>query len=97
MVVGVNRYRDDADQQAIPIQRIPENLERDQIGRLHEHRDAQDAAAVRTGLDRVGAAAGGADNLMPAIIAAVEAGATLGSISGALGDVFGAHRPTDAN
>jgi methylmalonyl-CoA mutase N-terminal domain/subunit len=42
-------------------------------------------------MDAVTAAARGADNLVPPIIAAVEAFATLGEISDALRGVFGEH------
>ena len=40
----------------------------------------------------MGAAAGGADNLMPPIVEAVEAGATVGEIADTLREVFGEHR-----
>jgi methylmalonyl-CoA mutase N-terminal domain/subunit len=55
-------------------------------------RASRDAAAWRAALDGIAAAASGGSNLVPPIIAAVEARATLGEISDTLRGVFGEHR-----
>jgi methylmalonyl-CoA mutase N-terminal domain/subunit len=55
-------------------------------------RQARDPASCDAALAAVGAAARGGDNLLPPILAAVEARATLGDIAGVLRGVFGEHR-----
>jgi len=56
----------------------------------------RDGGAVQAALGALTAGAEGDANLMPAVIAAVRAEATLGEISAALRDVFGAYRPASA-
>ena len=75
-----------------PIARIDPALERDQVRALATYKSGRDAVALATSLAAVGAAARGTDNLMPPIVAAVKAGATVGEISNALRAVFGEHR-----
>jgi methylmalonyl-CoA mutase N-terminal domain/subunit len=55
-------------------------------------RERRDAEIVRVTLARLEAAARSSDNLMPHILAAVEAFATLGEISDTLRAVFGEQR-----
>ena len=55
-------------------------------------RASRDGAAWRTSLDAIGKAALNGSNLVPPIIAAVTAMATVGEISDTLRDVFGEHR-----
>jgi methylmalonyl-CoA mutase N-terminal domain/subunit len=69
-------------------------LEERQVERLVAFRKRRDGAAARRAVDDVRAAAKGKDNLMPPILAAVKAEATLGEISDALRDVFGEYRET---
>jgi methylmalonyl-CoA mutase N-terminal domain/subunit len=59
-------------------------------------RETRDAAAYATAIAAVEAAARDGTNLMPLVIAAVEARATLGEISDAMRRVFGEHREHDA-
>ncbi len=87
-VVGMNRFRIE-EETAIPLLRINEELERGQVERLSELRGRRDERAAREALDRVEQAAGSDENLMPHIIVAVEAYATLGEISDRLRRVFG--------
>ena len=95
IVVGVNAYVDDT--VALPERfDVPAQLAGDQRRRLEELRAARDPAAVRAALGRLSADAAGGVNLMPAIIAAVRADATLGEICSTLRDVFGAYRPASA-
>jgi methylmalonyl-CoA mutase N-terminal domain/subunit len=95
VIVGVNRYRDAAEEVTIPIQKIPEQLERHQCERLARHRAAVDAGAVRTSLAAVEATARSDRHLIPDILAAVQSGATVGEISDTLRGVFGVYRPSD--
>ncbi len=94
VVVGVNRYATD-DTPGIDVLAIDPDIEPRQIERVRAVRASRDAALWRSALDAVSAAARGTDNLVPAIIDAVEARATLGEISDALRAVFGEHREID--
>ncbi len=91
VVVGVNRYQRDEGSRVEVFQLDPE-VERQQVARVRAVRQARDAAAWRAALDAVGVAARGSDNLVPPIIAAVEAHATVGEVADALRSVFGEHR-----
>ena len=63
----------------------------DRVGRL---RAARDGDRARRALDALEAAARGQANLMPLIVDAVEAAATLGEICERIRSVFGAHQPS---
>ncbi len=91
VVVGVNRFQTDQER-PIPTLRIDPEIERTQIARLQALRARRDAAKSRAALDEVERRARGADNLMPAILAAVEASATVGEISDSLRRAFGEYR-----
>ncbi len=91
VVVGVNRFRDDT-LTTPPLQRIDPAGERRQVERLRAVRADRDEAAWRTALERLEATAAGEDNLMPAIIEAVRASATVGEISDRLRVAWGEHR-----
>jgi methylmalonyl-CoA mutase N-terminal domain/subunit len=67
-----------------------EALQRDRLLHLRETRDHRDVAAALAAVERT---ARGAENLLPAILRAVEAHATVGEISDSLRSVFGEHRP----
>ena len=95
VVVGVNRY-EEIQQASIQTLRIDPALESAQVERVQRVRATRDHAAWRSALDAVTAAARGADNLVPPIIQAVEAHATVGEISDAMRAVFGEHREIDA-
>ena len=91
VVVGVNRFATD-DPAAIELLRIDPEGERRQAAAVQAVRRERDPAAWRTALDQVGRAARDGFNLVPPVVAAVEARATLGEIADALRDVFGEHR-----
>ena len=93
-VVGVNRFRETAGETPAPALDIDPGLETDQVERTVRLRRERDAAAVERALSRLEDAARGEDNLIEPILECVEAYATLGEISGALGRVFGHHRET---
>jgi methylmalonyl-CoA mutase N-terminal domain/subunit len=92
-VVGVNRFTTE-EPAAIEVFRIDPAIERQQIERVRELRASRDTAAWQAALDEVTAAARESRNLMPAMIAAVEARATVGEISDAMRRVFGEHEET---
>jgi methylmalonyl-CoA mutase N-terminal domain/subunit len=93
VVVGVNRFRDDeAAEVAAPLQRIDPEGERRQIERVRRVRAERDQAAWGAALDRLEAAARGTENVLPLMIDAVKAHATVGEISDRLRAAFGVHR-----
>ncbi len=94
VVVGVNRFSA-GEPSTIDVLRIDPDVERRQIARVRAVRSGRDDGCWRAALDAVSAAARSADNLVPAIIAAVEARATVGEISDALRAVFGEHKEID--
>lgn len=87
-VVGVNRFVSEESAQ-IPLLRIDPELERQQIERLSDVRTRRDQRCAIEALDQIAQAARSDDNLMPHIVRAVEAYATLGEISDRLRAVFG--------
>jgi methylmalonyl-CoA mutase N-terminal domain/subunit len=90
VVVGVNRYADDGQPPAIP---APDygSLAARQIRRVREARARRPAAAVRWALDALGQAAQGEAPLMPLILDAVSARATVGEISDTLRGAWGTY------
>jgi methylmalonyl-CoA mutase N-terminal domain/subunit len=104
VVVGVNRFMDAPAGADVPPKggsyrietlTIDPELEARQVERLQRVRAARDRSAWRASLDAVTSAARGTDNLVPPIIRAVEAHATVGEISDAMRAVFGEHRESD--
>jgi methylmalonyl-CoA mutase N-terminal domain/subunit len=91
IVVGVNRFQA-KEVKPIPTLRIDPEIERAQVARLQGLRARRDSAKTKAALDEVERRARGAENLMPAILAAVEAQGTVGEISDALRRVFGEYR-----
>jgi methylmalonyl-CoA mutase N-terminal domain/subunit len=89
-VVGVNCHTGTAGQ-PVEILRVSHQVERDQVAELARRRSARDAAAVSSALaDMVAAARSGA-NMIPAILAAAQAEATLGEICGTLREEWGSY------
>jgi methylmalonyl-CoA mutase N-terminal domain/subunit len=94
-VVGVNSFVTEETRPAGLLRVAPE-VERAQCERLAALRGRRDGAAVVRALAALKAAAEGEDNLMPPILAAVKAKATLGEICGVLREVFGEYRAATA-
>src|SRR5271157_3592168 len=93
IVVGVNAFHLD-DEKAIPLQRIDESLERNQVERLRALRAKRDHAKWQAAVKQVEDTARGTGNLMPVIVEAVEANATVGEISDAMLHVYGEYHET---
>jgi methylmalonyl-CoA mutase N-terminal domain/subunit len=91
VVVGVNRFEVE-EEKAIPIQKIDPALEPRQIERVRALRARRDAAAWQDALKGVEDAARSGANVMPRILEAVEAYATVGEISDAMRRVFGEYQ-----
>ena len=89
VVVGVNRFAE-ADDELLPTLYIGPEVEQRQLERLAKVRGSRAGAGVDAALSRVTADAGRPDvNLMPALVEAVRAYATVGEIVAALAEVFG--------
>jgi len=88
IVVGVNRFSD-AVEPKLRLLRVDEALAEKRRQELADFRARRDAGAVQRALMDVERVARSEENLMPVIVAAVRAGATVGEISDALRTVFG--------
>jgi len=90
-MVGVNRYTEGAGQ-PIEILKISASVEGTQVRRLKQIRKRRDPVAHGRALRELVDAAGTGANLMPPILQAVEAYASLGEICGALKTILGEYR-----
>ena len=89
VVVGVNRFQDDADE-PVPVLKVDPELERDQVARLQEWRAKR--GPIGSYLEAIEDAARSDTNLLPVMKEALAAGATVGEVSDALRSVFGTYR-----
>ncbi len=93
VVVGVNRFQVEKDE-PIPTLVIDEAVQQEQVARLRAVRARRDAGAVTQALAKLEVTARGGENIVPPILAAVEAYASIGEIASALVGVFGEYRGT---
>ena len=92
IVVGVNAFTEGNEEDQIPLLRITNEDEQRQRKRLDAVRDRRDSTAVEDVLERLRVEAADPEvNLMPTLIEAAHAYATLGEVMGAMGTVFGRH------
>jgi methylmalonyl-CoA mutase N-terminal domain/subunit len=91
LVVGVNIFASDAPQQPKILKIAPEVIEK-QLARLHEVRRTRDAARVKQALEKLRVAARTDENLMPFILDAVRAYATVGEICDVFRAEFGEYK-----
>ena len=92
LVVGVNAFR--SEEPSVEVMKVDPALEAEQVERLRAFRARRNSTLARQAVDALREAARGKDNLMPLILGAVKAEATLGEVSDALRDVFGEYRET---
>ena len=93
IIVGVNAFADEGDEQRPAPQAIDPELEAAQVERTRAVRAGRDQAVADGALAALTTAATGTENVLPRIRAAVEADVTLGEIANALRGVWGEHRP----
>jgi methylmalonyl-CoA mutase, N-terminal domain len=93
VVVGVNRFTVE-EEKPIPILHMDESLECRQVERLRALRARRDSKPWQAGLKAIEDAARSGENLMPRILGAIEANATVGEISDTMMRVFGEYRET---
>jgi methylmalonyl-CoA mutase N-terminal domain/subunit len=91
VVVGVNDFIAE-EERDIPTLRVDAEIERTQVERLLALRAKRDAARTQSALAELARRAATTENLLPAILAAVEAYATVGEISDTLRRIFGEYQ-----
>ncbi len=91
IVVGMNKFESD-EEVPIPIQKIDEKIEREQIARTRAVREKRNSIEAEKSLSAISKAAQGTENLLPRILTAVEAHVTVGEISNRLREVWGEYR-----
>ena len=87
--VGVNRYSMEEEKRDVALHAYNPDQAEDAIRRTAEVIARRDSNAVKAALEKVRDAAGSGQNLMPSLMEAVRAYATIGEITGVLKDVFG--------
>ncbi|MDQ1473078.1 MAG: methylmalonyl-CoA mutase, N-terminal domain [Bryobacterales bacterium] len=93
VIVGVNRFQT-SERENVPVFRINPEIERAQVHAVQALRAQRDDVTWKQRLSELDSAARCGENLMPRIVAAAEASATVGEISDALRAVFGEYRET---
>jgi len=92
VVVGVNRFQDEGKPQPLQLYRTDPEAENAQVRGLQALRRERDSRSVSAALARLSDAALGEENLLPPILQAVKAYATVGEICGVLREVFGEYK-----
>jgi methylmalonyl-CoA mutase N-terminal domain/subunit len=93
VVVGLNAFVDEGDEQRPAPQAIDSELEARQVGRTRALRARRDSTAAEAAIGALETAAAGTENVLPRIRACVEANVTLGEIASALRRTWGEYRP----
>ncbi|MFQ3293833.1 MAG: methylmalonyl-CoA mutase N-terminal domain/subunit [Natrialbaceae archaeon] len=96
VIVGVNEFQIEEEEVDVDIQDVSEDDERRQLENLDEVKEWRDDEAVEAALEAVRDAATSDANIMPPVIDAVKAYATIGEISNVLRDEFGEYHPGSA-
>jgi methylmalonyl-CoA mutase N-terminal domain/subunit len=89
VVVGLNRFQVAGEEKPSGLLKVDPTVGEKQVARLKELKSTRDNAVVQQALAELKAAAQGTDNLMPPILKAVSALATLGEVCDTLRGVFG--------
>lgn len=93
VIVGVNKF-ERGESAPIPVFRVNPAVEQARIEEIRALRAGRNSSTWRQAMNDLEAAARSTDNLMPRILAAAEADATVGEISDTLRAVFGEYRDT---
>ncbi len=91
LIVGVNAFKSESVNK-IELLKIDEQVAHEQVESLKKLRKERNQKAVDTALSKLEAACRGTDNLMPHVLVAVKAYATLGEVSDVFRKVWGAYR-----
>jgi methylmalonyl-CoA mutase N-terminal domain/subunit len=93
IVVGVNEFETEGEEPEMDLEQVSEEDAERQRERLERVRERRDEDGVERVLGAIKEAAEGDENLLPPMIRAVKAEATVGEICDVLRDVFGEYRP----
>jgi methylmalonyl-CoA mutase N-terminal domain/subunit len=93
VIVGLNAFTEGGDEQRPAPQTIDPEAEARQVERTRAIRAGRDQPAAASALQALKSSARGTENVLPRILACVEAGVTLGEISDGLRDAWGEYRP----
>ena len=88
VVVGVNQFETD-EPADVELLRVSDAVRDQQVARVQALRQSRDAGRWSAAMDAVEAAARGDENVVPHVLEAVEAGATVGEVAGRLREVWG--------
>lgn len=91
IIVGVNKFQSKAES-PIPILKVDDSIREEQVKRLQQLKMNRDHAKVDQCLQELNDKAMSGENLMPAVISAVEHKCTLGEIADTLREIFGEYR-----
>jgi methylmalonyl-CoA mutase N-terminal domain/subunit len=94
VIVGVNRFQEEGEEPPGDILRIDAAVERAQVEKVRALRARRDPGPWKAALDTLETKARSGENLVPAMVEAVLAWATVGEIANRLRGVFGEHRET---
>jgi methylmalonyl-CoA mutase N-terminal domain/subunit len=89
VIVGVNRFEDADDEAAPGTFEIDPAMEARAVERVRALRDARDGGAAAGAFEALADAVAGEENLLPAVLAAVEAGGTIGEVMRVLESRYG--------
>jgi methylmalonyl-CoA mutase, N-terminal domain len=92
VIVGLNEYAGPREKIRFPLHAAAKRIEKAQVERLRRLKATRSHHGVQKSLDALRLAAGSPDNLMPLLISAVKAQATLGEISDVMRDVYGIYQ-----
>jgi methylmalonyl-CoA mutase N-terminal domain/subunit len=92
IIVGVNEFEVDEEPE-VDIEEVTADDEQRQVASLNDVKADRDEATVEAALEELAEAADGDENVMPYIVDAVKAYASVGEICNTLRDVFGVHQP----
>jgi methylmalonyl-CoA mutase N-terminal domain/subunit len=93
LIVGLNAFAEGGEEQRPAPQGIDPQAEARQVERTRQVRASRDAQKADASRRALAAAARGTENVLPRILACVEAQVTLGEISDELRAAWGEHRP----
>jgi methylmalonyl-CoA mutase N-terminal domain/subunit len=91
IIVGQNAFRS-TEQESIPILKIDDHIRKQQVERLKSFKEQRNLAACDQSLQMLNDRAASGENLMPAVIEAIENRCTLGEIADTLREIFGEYK-----